>query len=1370
MNGQVATHSKKELLLILISRRNMGKIIPFLSWILLLGINLTAIGSEIQESGYTPILKLNQYNGLSSPRVYNIKKDHKGFIWVATNNGINRYNGHSINTYTAEQSPNSLWDASVTLIHVTQEGSIFAGTHAGLNIYDPKTDTFERLYITANESRNPQIFSLYECKNGVLWIGTSEGIYSYNNQVFEKLETINLELQDEAHHLIFDHSGTLWIGTYSKGLYRYDFETKLASLYGASEETIAPAPSIKNIVEIIEGPRKNLWIATWGQGLWQISSDRQEWSHFVHDVNNTNSPNSNFIKSISFDASGKLWIGYEEAGLDSYSPHDNIFSQYYARITDTAKFEEPSVYSIHIDDESIMWLGFRTEGVHAVALFENPFRLYSYHDDPSYQVYCILESSKGILAGSTKALDLFNLSDGSVKRFQLPNNETPIALGRLNENEVIIATFNNNIFKLDLTTGIFKTIYQNKIDKEPVLSKIRLVQMYNDRLLVGSSNKLYSVNLNNPLFEPYIIVENWIHTIREGRGIEDLWLSAYNHSIFNLTPDSIREYIPKVDGNIKDFVKHQNDLFIGTELGFYRFNVETQATTKFTDIFPYKNIQVNAIEKDENTGIWVSSFESIIHYDRITGQIRSYDKTDRMPHVRFSDGASALLKDGRIAFGGQGGIMILNPLNFSPQKNSSLIEFTNLKIHNKTVVPGDKNSPLQNNISESASVTFKNHHNTITFEFGLLSYINQSKHRYQYRLDGLNKNWIDLGNQNHVTITNLRRGNYTLRIRASNHDHVWGPENQIGIEILPPHHLAWYAWLLYSLIVAAVVLFLMRIYKARVKIKNEIKSKEIKLKTLKRLVKQENKFHQMKIRFFTNISHELRTPLSLILAPLETFINSGVNPEREEMEIMHKNAERLNRLVSQVLDFRKIETGKLALELAQGDITAFCRQKAMLFTPMALKKNLKYNVKIQDLPTLAWFDGDKLEKIIYNLLSNAFKFTDNGSITFSFTTTLGNHGATDTSSAGERPYAIITISDTGKGITEEEAQFIFERFYSMTKSNGHMEESQPSGTGIGLSLTKELTEIHDGKITFSRANGEGSVFTVEIPLDLQPNEENIPLSVFREANHNQAPGNNKKSTNETSKTLKEKPVILVVEDNADLRHYIQKEFATQFIVFDAENGKEGLDIAMREIPDIIISDIIMPEMDGIAMCEAIRSNTTTCHIPLVVLSANESSASKLRSYKSGVDDYITKPFSPAILKLKVSNLLESRKQLQTKFIRDIQLEPKALAVTNADESFLTKAMKIVEENLSDENFSADDFADKMAFSRVHLYRKLKSLTGESVTDFVKTIRLKLAADLIKNKKITVKETAYMVGFSDPKYFSKCFKQQFGMKPTEYAEA
>ncbi len=1319
-----------------------------------------------KNTSHQLLLKLNQYNGLTSSKVTDILKDDQGFIWIATNNGLNRYDSQSIKNYFTEAVSKDSKSNQINCLFQSKEGTIYAGTKTGVSRYDLPLDRFirEDLYATTGQDTVP-VYSIVEDNSGTIYFGTHQGIIVKKDNHYKQLIPEEHRLLNGTPLLSFDQDSLLWICHNTSGIFTWNTRKNQLNQFELSIDTL-DGNIYNNIQDITIGPDGDIWIAVWGKGLWQINPKKKTYQVFRHQPNDQSSPNSDQIKSITFDPYGKLWIGYEEAGLDYFIPGTETFHHFYDPISKHARYEEPSIYKVFIDSDYTMWLGFRNDGIQAHSLLENPFRIYANPiDELGYQVFCLEESSDNqLIAGVKGAIDILDIKSNRFQRFNMPRNETPVSICQYMNGEFLVATYNDNVYRFNSHTGKFSPQFiQNAQDSSLYLNKLRLVYYIpeQDYFLLGSFKGLYKIDVG-PQKSIHKILNHWIHFIYKDDSESMYWALPYGNPIvqINFNTLEIQNFNFNITKDIKAFTKHQENLFIGTDLGFYKINLATHKVAEINEIFPYPNLQINGMVKDDNTGIWCSSFESIIYYNFLDEDFRTFDKTDRLPSIRFRDGVAFRLSNGNIALGGQGGIIIFDPQKLNTNKNKANLQITGLKIHNHPVIPGEKNSPLKSNISITEYLKLKNHQSNITLDFSLLSYNNPSKHRFRYKIKGINESWVDLGSQNQITFNNLKTGTYRLILQAANHDNQWSSEKTITLEVLPPFYQTWYAFLVYLIIIVMIFLLYFRANKIREKVKQEMHTNELKLKNLQKLVNQENDFHQMKIRFFTNVSHELRTPISLIMAPLEKSLSSGLQPDKENLELMLRNAERLNRLVTQILDFRKMEVGKLELELSKGDFSDFCRHKAMLFLPMAQKKNLKYFMDIQPPTSNIYFDADKLEKIIYNLLSNAFKFTIEGSVSFSLKYTSSQLNQNEQINN----YAEIKVSDTGKGITDEESSNIFTRFYSPTNTSALIYDK---GTGIGLSLTQEMVKIHQGDISFSSDKEKGTAFIVRIPLDIMPKDSHnihlqnpISLSLSK---------SKKEQSSLPHQADQEKYRVLFVDDNEDLRNYVKKEFEPEFSLLLATNGLEGIKTAKEELPDLIISDVQMPEMDGIEMCEIIRNNPVTSHIPIIILSAHESSAIKIKSFKNGIDDYITKPFSPDILLLKTRNLLHARKELQEKYSKELKLEANTLAITNTDEAFLNKVMAIIQENLSNEDFSVDFFADKIGMSRVHLYRKLKTLTGESVSEFVKTIRLKLAADLIRNKKTSVKETTYLVGFSDPKYFSKCFKQQFGIKPSDYAE-
>ncbi|WP_157637981.1 two-component regulator propeller domain-containing protein [Flexithrix dorotheae] len=1313
---------------------------------------------------------LSQISGLTSPKVYCILKDKKGFVWLGTSDGLNRYDGNSITVFKHDLSnPKSIGSNAINCLFQDQEGGLWIGTNNGLYTFNYHDQSFTNHY-----GPKIKVYSICEDKDGKIWLGSRKGLISYN-QTTKKFQHVpfleevvmNATKSNFSLEILTDRHGEIWIGTWNHGIYRMNPIT--GEYVRFTPEGFENYDILKtgHISSIEEGPDGSLWFGSWNYGLLKVATNRQKITNFLHHHDNPNSLNGNEIKALKFDEKGFLWIGMEESGLDRFAPEKEEFIHYFNAFQTSDLFEGPSIYSIMVDDQSQLWLGFRNDGVKIVPLQKSPFKLYKNESVETTRVFSVCETPQKIFSGIKGGIELWDLKNNSLKYFELPTKETPISFYYDGKDLLYLGTYKGSLFTFHIEKHQFNKIplpaFQH-INKD---NKIECFYPLSDRqLLIGCKRGL--VKFDPETGKQKLVLNNWVHSILEGEN-ESLWLMGWSN-IQQYYPQTgkVTHYESKAKGDTKSqYLSNDKTIYLGTDLGFYKQDLLTDSISLFKDIFPYVNNQVNSIVPDNQGNLWFTADHGLVFFDLTNQKFRTFDKTDGLPEIRFQDGVGMKLKNGNILFGGEGGMITFDPLKIEDTGNQANLTFTNISILNKTLNPNDPSYPFDGDISEIDQIEIDYAQNIVKIDFSLLSYINPDKHRFQYLLEGFNNNWFDLGNQNFVTFTNLDAGDYILKIKAANENNNWGPVKELKIKVNPPWYNTWLAYFFYALSFVLIILWIKQFYKNREVLKSKIKDEHLKFEKVKAKAKNESVFSQMRLKFFTNISHEFRTPLTLILGPLDNFVKNNKAPEEEHLRLMHRNAERLQRLINQILDFRSLEGNNLKLEPSWGDVIRFVKETAQLFVPMAQQKELTFNIYQNTESLHAWFDQDKLEKVIYNLLSNAFKHTKTGEINISIST-LSKDELTKESTLINTPYDTLlelVISDTGEGIEADKIPHIFDRFYHLQSHTS----STTQGTGIGLTLTKELVEIHGGQIHVESQLQKGSKFKVVIPINtaqkegtdlLVPEEQGAPESLTIDTEEPQE---------EPTLAEHKVPTILVVEDNEDLRDYMHVEFSKKYQLEDAENGKEGLEKALKIIPDLIISDLMMPVMDGIEFCKAIKKDERTSHIPIIILTAHGSHINKIQGYEIGADDYITKPFASDLLTLRVENLLRSRQELQSKFSREVRLQPRDLQISNMDERFLNKAMEVVEANLNNSDFNADSFASEMCMSRVHLYRKLKALTNQSVSDFVKTARLKLAAKLVGENKLTIKEAAFTVGFKDPKYFSKCFRQQFGVNPSDYQE-
>jgi signal transduction histidine kinase/DNA-binding response OmpR family regulator len=731
---------------------------------------------------------------------------------------------------------------------------------------------------------------------------------------------------------------------------------------------------------------------------------------------------------------------------------------------------------------------------------------------------------------------------------------------------------------------------------------------------------------------------------------------------------------------------------------------------------------------------------------------RNFDIADGLPTNEFRPG-SVYRRNGRLLFGSVNGFVAFHPDSIRDNASVPPVYITGFKVMEK-----QRNVP-------ATRVELRYNENFLSFDFVALNYILPEKNQYAYKMEGIDKDWVYNGTRRFASYKNLDPGDYIFLVKASNNDGVWNQQGaSLILTILPPPWRTWWAYSLYGSIGICLLYVLRQNTIKRERLKHELKLQRLEAEKMQEI-------NQLKSRFFANISHEFRTPLTLILGPLEKFL-SRTHTDSEDKSLylmMQHNAGRLLHLINQLLDLSKLEVGSLKLEPQPADLVAFLKATILSFTSLAQSRQIQYQLHFPADHPVMYFDADKLEKILVNLLSNAFKFTAGGgsvSVTVSFQ---------EMPSEKQRPKQMleITVKDSGIGISPEHIDKVFDRFYQANDSD----TKQREGTGIGLALSKELVELHGGEISLDSERGKSATFTVRLPLEVVPitlpplHPDELPLTkgthriIYEESEtENTADHPTINYKNKKQRT----PLLLVVEDNADIRWYIRENLNTQYQIVEAINGVEALTQAIELMPDLIVSDIMMPMMDGIELCRQLKTNECTSHIPVILLTAKAGEASQLEGLETGADDYLTKPFSRKELKVRIKNLIEQRARLRACFSKKVSVEPKQVAVTSADEKFLQRALAVVEANMANAEFDVETFGREVGMSRTHIHRKLKALTDQSVSEFIRTIRLKRAAQLLSQKAGNVSEIAYLVGFKEQSYFSRCFQQTFGCAPSEYA--
>lgn len=865
------------------------------------------------------------------------------------------------------------------------------------------------------------------------------------------------------------------------------------------------------------------------------------------------------------------------------------------------------------------------------------------------------------------------------------------------------------------------------------------------------------VPLGNKALEKYKVVNDF----KEDR-LHRIWVAA-TQGLFVYSPASRRALFPKdlvkdeatqvkLNGPCKVLlIDHQGWVWVGTLNGLFVINPKDKSSRFFGRAEGMPNEMINGLIEDRYGNVWVSTPSGLCRFQRLQDgemKLMVFDSQNKLGKSNFGCMTVGHLAGGNLFFGTQDGYYIVNPADVKEMKYTGHPIFTSLRVNNQELVPGkevDGRTILTSALSATEKLVLKHHENFITILFSGLNFDMPSHTYYKYRLKGMSDRWIEMNPQDGVgraNFTDLAPGSYVLEVYSAGFDKVWSEQPAtLLIEVQPPLWATWWAKLIYLLFFIAILTWGYR-WKME---QNRKRMEDEKYKELE----------EMKYRFFTNISHEFRTLLTLIITPIGSILKRTTDSEtRHQLNDVSRNAGDLLQLVNQLLDFRKMEMNGERLNLQSGNLNEFIQYTTMKFMPLAEQKNIRLTFEDKTEGLFMYFDKDKVGKVLTNLLSNAFKFTKAGGKV---------NVCLEKCILDSRRCAHIVVEDTGCGIPKEEQGHVFERFYRTEQDSS----SQQIGSGIGLNMVYEYIQLHEGKVSLESEEGKGSRFIVDIPTDLkrevqqEASEENCIASPVMDDVVDGAVGV------QTSRKIEK--TVLVVEDNEDFSHFLSQELGRIYNkVLMAKDGIEGAMKAEAENPDIIVSDVMMPRMNGTDMCRRIKENIETSHIPIILLTAWSTDEGRATGYKAGADAYIAKPFDMEVLLARISNLLEKQEKRQRDFSHSISLDPKTVTDSSPDEDFLKEVIACIEKNIDNSEYTIDSLSTDIVMSRMSLYRKMKSLTGQTPADFIRTVRLKTAAKLLKEEKCTVSEACYRTGFASPQNFSKHFKEMFGVLPSQYS--
>jgi len=1329
------------------------------------------------EPKFTSITSMD---GLSSNTVTAILKDRYGLMWFATDDGLNKFDGTDVTVYRHNKKDStSLKSSDIASLHQDRTGGIWVGTiEGGLHYYDRRKDSF--LSIPSPHS----VTSISSDATGKLWVGTTSGLLnvdakSHQISTFSSIPNIPDDISKGLIlSLAIDRKQRVWIGS-KNGLFRIDPSRKddeyINYLQALPDE--AGARTVKSIIEDRDG---NLWVGTYS-GVLKLNSSGQMLQHFKYESGNKNSLSSNMVFAITLENDHNIWI-CTDAGLNILDTRNGNIQRYGPDARTEFSLTNKSVRSILIDNQGIFWLGTYKGGVNKYDKNLAIFGLKRSDTNDPYGlsapfVTSFAEGSSGELFVGTDGggLNLYDRDKNLFKKFLInPQNKNAasglaiLTLELTAKDELWIGTFQDGLFQLNPKTGIYKQYSRGKDSSS--LSNNEIFCLEKDRsgkLWIGTNGggvhlfdpktkrfKRY-FDLAIPASQRVIPLNGYIRDIlQDSRG--KIWIASHGTGLALLDPvrqksillDKQSSNLPSniVSSIIED---KKGNIWVGTfGEGLALFDPRSKKFISYGEKEGLASNIINKILEDAQGRIWVSTNQGISYFDVKSKKFTNYSAYNGIQNKTFVLGSGIRTSDNILFFGGIAGFNYIDTRSLPGCKNIAPIILKDLRIGNRSITPADSNF-IDADISVAKTINLDYKQN-FSLGYTALDYTNPRQMHYRHRLVGMQPEWNETGLNNFASYTNLSPGSYIFEVQASSDGINWSPQTtSIAIHVKPPFYMTIYAYLFYLLTPIAIVFVMRRrgIQKLQKEFKEQQKQAE---------AEQAKELDRQKIKFLTNLSHELRTPISLILAPTENLlVKTKATELNSPVLAIKRNAKRLLNLVDQLLDIKNMQQQEVKLNLETKDAILFIKDTCEQFSDLSFRKGIHFKID-SAIPLLYMdFDAEKLERILFNLLSNAFKFTPKGG---EVKLEISQHDSSD-----EKSWLIISVTDTGVGITESNHEKIFERFFQDDTDMSILNQ----GSGIGLSIVREFIQLHQGTITVKSQVGLGSSFTVHLPVFVNA----LPLATTEQSGSELVRTPSFDSDTMVSKKEKanhEDPsTVLIIEDNEEFRHYLKESLMPFYSVIEANNGKEGWQKTLSHHPELIVSDIAMPEMDGITLSQKIKSDKRTKHIPIILLTASNGEQQQLEGLNSGANDYLTKPFNFEILNAKINNLILLNRLLKGVYSRHIKVSGQLPQIESSQEKLLKDMLSYIEDNLHTSQLSVENLSKHVGMSRGTLYSKVLEMSGQTPIEFIRSIKLEKAALLLENSDLSISQISYMTGFTAPNYFAKSFKAKFNMLPTEY---
>lgn len=1287
--------------------------------------------------------------GLSQNMIYAVLQDRQGFMWFGTQNGLNRYDGSSFKVYkrgiSDEQGLKS--DAIFSLAE-DADGMIWIGTDMGVFLYNPVFDSFTSPLVTTENGMPAGIVrTIVRDKEGNMWLGGSDkGIFCVTPQKetrFYSLESY-LEKGQGIRDCCFDMDGHLWIATYQQGVLKLDIATGEITQFLLNDAERNTSSNDVNHLCLFDS--ETMLVGTVSHGLMKLNLRDGKYHEML---NKGEDGKSLFVRRIHVDKDNDLWLG-TESGLYIYSCRTGSVKHLQHVFNDPYSLSDNAIHSIYQDREGGMWLGTFFGGVNYFAESYTRFEKYypmvgeRFISGKSISEFCEDEKGNIWIATEDGGLNCFDPVGKTFTQGYVSADNIHALL--CDGNNLWIGSFSEGLFLLDLKSKRLQR-YRSSSSKE-TLKDDNVYSIYKDyvgTIWIGTTTGLHRYV---PETDSFIrVLENEISSqvndiLEDFDGI--LWFATLGQGVFSYDrkQDRWEHYPVVVKGDMNRgkmaiclLEDRSHRLWIGTEgAGLIRYDRQARS---FVDHFSMDrglpNNVIYQLQEDADGHIWGSTNKGLFQLDVSSGKIKTYTHADGLLGDQFNYKSGLVSKSGKMYFGGVKGFVAFEADKLLSSLAPPDVIFNSFQVNNVEVPVGGEEALLKYSITHTKQIALPHDQSVFSIGFTTLNYASPQGTQYAYKLDGWDQDWIYVGQAHRVTYSNLSPGRYTFRVKAGNSDGVWNEtESSMDIRILPPFYLTVWAYIVYAVILILVVYYMVRSYANRLQ-KRNVKAMELLQHS------KEKELYDAKINFFTNITHEIRTPLSLIKAPLEEVMKEIKTSDAcyDNLSIIQRNTNRLLKLVNELLDFRKAEAKGLQLNFVHADVVAVIRETIRRFTPTAKLQNLVLQEEIADEALVVDIDVEMFTKILSNLLNNALKHAASF-----IKIRLESHADNFR----------LTVMNDGDSIPPEQNERIFEPFVKLDENS--------VGTGIGLPLARTLIEAHKGRIFVDTAQ-QDVAFAIVLPIR---QEMSITLKESGEA-----PEEDFEQIVEEIPLpdMKGRKVVLSVEDNEEFQNFMVNQLKGDYLMLKVSNGEEALRILNERSVDLVISDVMMPVMDGMALCREMKENIRYSHIPVVLLTAKTGLQAQLDGLKIGADEYIAKPYSIDYLKARIANLLENRKKIRESYKQSPESTVNVIAHSKADEDFLNRLVEVIHSRLDEVNLDVDALALMMNMSRATLYRKVKSVSELTPNDFIRLIRLKKAAELLREKEYRINEIAFIVGFSSSSYFSKCFYKQFGVLPKDF---